>query len=248
LALTTCKLIMKPTRSRIRRIFAAGLLVIGPISVTLFLVYKLVQWTDDILHFAIPLPPLLAKPGLGLIFLAALVFLVGLITTNIAGRKVVEFGERILKRIPVINSIYSGVKTLVEAFTMPSSGAFKQVVLIEYPRKGAWALGFVTNEVGIGGRGIAGPDKLNIFVPTAPNPTSGMVIVVERDDAIYLDLSVKEAIEFIVSGGVLYPSEKMADGKSPARVPSVSLPSISVFKRVSAKTGRREERRDPRAV
>jgi len=248
LALTTCRQFMKPVRSRIRRIFAAGLLVTGPVSFTLFLVYKLVQWTDDLLHFALPLPRLLPLPGLGLIVLLALVFVVGLVTTNIAGRKVVEFGERILERIPVIRSIYSGAKTLVEAFTMPSSTAFRQVVLIEYPRKGTWALGFVTNEVGVGGRGIAGPDKLNIFVPTAPNPTSGMVIVVERDDAIYLDLSVKEAIEFIVSGGVLYPSGKFTDGKSPERRPSMSLPNISVFKRASARMGKREERRDPRAI
>ena len=239
---------MKPVKSRIRRIFAAGLLVLAPVSFTFFLVYKLVQWTDDLLELALPLPRVVVLPGLGLIVLAALVFVVGLVTTNLVGRKVVEFGERVLERIPVVSSIYSGVKTLVEAFTLPSSSAFRQVVLVEYPRRGMWVLGFVTKEVGKNECGIAGGDKFNIFVPTSPNPTSGMVVVVERDDAIYVDLSVKEAIEFIVSGGVLYPSGKLVEGEKPQRRSSLPLPGIPMFKGPAIRTTGGERPSDPRLI
>ncbi len=241
---------MKLAKSRIRRIFAAGLLVLVPVSFTFFLVYKLVQWTDDLLKLALalPLPRVVALPGLGLIVLAALVFVVGLVTTNLAGRKVVEFGERVLERIPVISSIYSGVKTLVEAFTVPSSSAFRQVVLVEYPRKRMWVLGFVTKDVGQDESGVAGGNKLNIFIPTSPNPTSGMVVVVERDDAIYVDLSVKEAIEFIVSGGVLHPSGKLVVGEKPKRRSSLPLPGIPIFGGPPTRTGGGERPSDPRSI
>lgn len=239
---------MKPARSRIRRIFAAGLLVLAPVSFTFFLVYKLVQWTDDLLKLALPLPRVVALPGLGLILLAVLIFVVGLVTTNLVGRKVVYFGERVLERIPVVSSIYSGAKTLIEAFTLPSSSAFRQVVFVEYPRKGMWVIGFVTKEVGRDESGVAGGDKLNIFVPTSPNPTSGMVVVVEQGDVIYVDLSVKEAIEFIVSGGVLYPSGKHLEGEKPKRRSALPLPGIPIFKAPSVRTGGGERPSDPRSI
>ena len=239
---------MKPVRSRIRRIFAAGILVVAPLLVTFFLVFKLVQWTDDLLKFAIPLPRLVELPGLGLIVLAAFVFVVGLVTANLAGRKVVELGERALERIPVVRSIYSGAKTMIEAFTLSSSSAFKQVVIVEYPRKGMWAYGFVTKEVGEVEWGVAGGDKLNVFIATSPNPTSGMTVVVERDDAIYVDLSVKEAVEFIVSGGVLYPSVKAVEGEKPRRRPFLPLPSIPMFKGPPTRICGGERPSDPRSI
>ncbi len=239
---------MKPAKSRIRRIFAAGLLVLLPVSLTFFLVYKLVQWTDSLLRLALPLPEGWTKPGLGLIVLAALTFIVGLVATNLVGRKIVGFGERIMQSIPVISSIYSGAKTLLEAFTLPSSSAFRQVVLVEYPRRGMWVLGFVTKDVGDGESGIAGGKKLNVFIPTSPNPTSGMVVVIEQDDAIYLDLSVKEAIEFIVSGGVLYPTGKLEEGEKPKRRSSPPLPGIPIFKGASARTDGGEKPPDPRSI
>lgn len=239
---------MKPLRSRIRRIFAAGLLVLLPVSFTLFLVYKLVEWTDDLLRLALPLPRLLALPGLGLIVLLALVFAVGIVTTNLAGRKVVEFGEWILDRIPVIRSIYSGAKTLVEAFTLSSSAAFKQVVLVEYPHKGMWVIGFVTKDVGEDERGVLGAGKLIVFIPTSPNPTSGMAVVVGRDDAMYVDLSVKEAIEFIMSGGVLYPSGKLAEEEKARKRSSLPLPSIAMFKGPPTRICGGERPSDPRSI
>lgn len=239
---------MKPIKSRIRRIFAAGLLVLIPVSFTFFLIYKLVQWTDSLLQLALPLPRVVTLPGLGLVVLAALVFAVGLVATNFVGRKIVEFGERILERIPVVSSIYAGAKTLVEAFTIPTASAFRQVVLIEYPRRGMWALGFVTRDVGEGEPGILGGGKLNIFVPTAPNPTSGMVLVVPRDDAIFLDLSVKEAIEFIVSGGVLYPSVRYDRTDQAKSRPSSQLHSIARLRPSEVRHSAHKRPRDPRAV
>ncbi|MBN1592281.1 MAG: DUF502 domain-containing protein [Candidatus Coatesbacteria bacterium] len=239
---------VKPSKSRIKRILAAGALVLVPVSLTFFLVYKLVQWTDDLLDLALPIPRAIALPGLGLIFLAALTLLVGLLATNLVGKKVVAFGERILESIPVISSIYSGAKTLVEAFTLPSSSAFRQVVLVEYPRRGMWVLGFVTKEVADGESGIGSGKKLNLFIPTSPNPTSGMVVVIERDDAIYLDLTVKEAVEFIVSGGVLYPSSRTVEDEKAKRRPPQPLTGIPIFRGNSARALGREKPPDPRSI
>jgi len=237
---------MKPIKARVKRIFVAGLLVLVPASVTFFLLVKLVQWTDSLLRVTFPLPRILAWPGLGLIFLAALVFLVGLVATNFIGRRVVNFGERILEKIPVVSSIYVGAKTLVEAFTLPSAAAFRQVVLVEYPRKGIWALGFITKDSEVKEGQEVGDDWLNVFVPTAPNPTSGMVLVVPRRDVAYLDLSVREAVEFIVSGGVLSPLRMKGQTHDKGKPTQTGWRGIGSLRRAVREGGGRPV--DPRAV
>ncbi|MCD6327608.1 DUF502 domain-containing protein [bacterium] len=239
---------MKPVKGRIRRTFVAGLLVLIPISITFFLVFTLVQWTDGLLELALPLPRVVALPGLGLIVLMALIFAVGLVATNFMGKKIVAFGERILTSIPVIRSVYVGAKTLVEAFSIPSMSAFRQVVLIEYPRRGMWVLGFVTRSVSEDGTGIAGGGKLNIFIPTSPNPTSGMVVVIPTDEAIFLDLSVREAIEFIVSGGVLSPAGQPSESGAPDRIEPLPWPERSVFGGLAGRAESKVNLPDPRAI
>ncbi len=130
-----------------------------------------------------------------------LIYLIGVIVSNVGGKKLLGYGESLLARVPLVRPIYSGIKQIVESFSTPGKNGLMQVVLIEFPRKGIWTLGFITNESPV----QSGETHLNIFIPTSPNPTSGFLQITKEEEVIRTDLSVDEALKMIVSAGRVSP-------------------------------------------
>jgi len=203
---------LKRLRTNLKNYFLTGLLVILPIFVTGYVIWFLIRIMDALLQY-IPLkfhPTTYIHfhlPGLGLILVVILIFIVGILARNLVGRKIVHFGENLVDRIPFVRILYTGVKQLLEAFFVQEKSSFKRVALLEYPRRGIYVLGFVTGESR--GEAQAKTDKkmINVFVPTTPNPTSGFYILIPEEELIALDMSVEDAFKLLISGGILSPSE-----------------------------------------
>jgi len=196
----------------LRRYLMAGLLVWVPLGVTLLIVAFLVDLMDQTLRL---LPESLQPenllgfriPGLGAVLTAVIVFVTGMIVTNLFGMQLFNIGERILQRIPLVRSIYASVKQVTES--MFSSGkSFRKVVLVEYPRKGMWSLAFQTGTGAEEIRDKTGRDVTNVFIPTTPNPTSGFFLMVPREDVVELDMSVDDGLKMLLSVGVVVPEPK----------------------------------------
>ena len=203
---------MKRLRTSLRNCFLTGLLVIVPISVTGYAIWFLLKAMDAILRYvpAKYLPETYLRihiPGLGLILAVFLVFAAGLLTRNFVGRKMVYFGEKIVDRIPLARIIYVGVKQLLEALFFQKSRTFERAALIEYPRHGAYAIGFITGESKGEIQCKTNKNMINVFVPTTPNPTSGFYILIPENEVIILDMSIEDAFKLIVSGGIVSPPE-----------------------------------------
>ena len=196
---------------RLRRYLIAGILLWVPIGVTFFLLSILSELVDKTLA---PIPPQYQPdaligvdiPGLWGLLLTFLILLVtGVFAANFVGRSLVHWWESVLERIPVVRSIYSAAKNFAEVVFSDSSQSFKKVLLIEYPRKGVYSLAFQTSTQLGEIQGRTGEDVLCTFVPTTPNPTSGVIIMVPRKDVIELDMDVDEALKMIISLGVVVP-------------------------------------------
>jgi uncharacterized membrane protein len=194
---------------RLRRYLIAGLLVWMPIGVTVFIFRILLGLMDRSLAL---LPPQyrpeafgLDIPGLGVILTVLVLLVTGLLTANIAGRRLVEFSERLLSRIPLIRTVYSASKNFAEVVFSPTNDSFKRVLLIEYPRRGIYSLAFQTSADLGEVQARTGEEMLCVFVPTTPNPTSGFIIMVPRREAITLDMDVEAALKMIISLGVVVP-------------------------------------------
>lgn len=193
-----------------RRYLIAGLLVWVPLIVTGLIIKFLV----DLLDFTILLlPPSwrpeailgFSVPGTGVLVAIVIVFLTGIVAANIAGRKLFDLGEAIVDRIPLVRSIYSAVKQVMQSLFNNGGQSFRRVLMVQYPREGLWTLGFQTG-VGVGEvQQRTDQDVITVFIPTTPNPTSGFVIMVPRGDAIELDMSVEDGLKFVMSLGVVAP-------------------------------------------
>ena len=186
---------------RVRRHLTAGLLVLVPLVVTLVVIRFLFNAIDG---FSQPLTERLVGrviPGLGLVLTIALIWLTGLLSSNLIGKKFLELFGRLLENLPLVKTVYTASKQLVEAVSPGGRRAFQRVVLVEFPQKGTFALGFVT------GNGIGSLDAstLSVYVPTALNPTSGFLIFAKESDILDPRLSVEEGIKLVVSGGVVRP-------------------------------------------
>lgn len=206
---------MKRFRTSLKNYFLTGLLVLLPIYITVKIILFLIKGMDAILRYIPPkyLPETYLQfyiPGLGLILVVIIILVVGLLTRNFIGGKIVRFGENIVNRIPFVRSLYTGVKQLMEAFFIQKNDAFKRVGLLEYPRRGIYVLGFVTGESKGEVQSKTGKNMINVFVPTSPNPTSGFYILIPEDDLIILDMTVEDAFKLIISGGMLSPHEKIS--------------------------------------
>lgn len=196
---------------RLRRYFVAGLLVWIPIGVTIFVVRILIGLMDKSLVF---LPQRyrpeewlgFAIPGLGIVLTVLLLLVTGLFVANFVGRYMVGLWESLLERIPVVRSVYSGAKNFAEIVLSDSSQSFKKVLLIEYPRKGIYSLAFQTGSRLGEVQERTGEDVICAFVATTPNPTSGFIVMVPRNEIIELEMEVDEAIKMIVSLGVVVPT------------------------------------------
>lgn len=184
-------------RRRIRNDFLTGLLVIVPVSVTIIILEWVFQSLDNILQPIIRVIWGRNLPGAGFAVMIILIFLVGLITSNVVGERLVSFLESPLRKIPVLRTIYLGIKQILKEFSSNKKRSFRQVVLVEYPRAGIKSLGFVTNIT----TDATGDKTYYVLIPTAPNPTSGFLVVVTEKDIIPTHLSVDDAIGVIVSAG-----------------------------------------------
>src|SRR5579871_1858593 len=201
--------------ARLRNYFLAGILVTAPISITIYFTWSIVTWVDEAVARILPpaynpntyLP--FSLPGLGLVMLVTGLTIIGFLTANFLGRSMIRLGEGVLGRTPIIRSIYSALKQIFETVLKDKSTAFREVVLIEFPRSGAWALGLVIGRTEGEIRDRLPEDLLSVYIPTAPNPTSGYLIFMPRADAIRLEMTVEDALKMIVSGGLVTPSRKL---------------------------------------
>ena len=197
----------------LRRYLVAGLLVWVPLGVTLLII----AWMVDLMDQTLLLLPEVWHPnrllgfripGLGFVLTAVVVVTTGMIATNLFGRKLVDFGEHLLSRIPVVRGIYGAVKQVTETMFSGSGQSFNRVVLVRYPHRDSWTMGFQTGEGSAEMRRRTGRELVNVFVPTTPNPTSGFLLMLPREEVIELDMSVDEGLRMLLSVGVVQPKEK----------------------------------------
>lgn len=205
------KAIFMKLGSKIKAYFFTGILVTAPVSMTFYLAYKLISWIDVSVNRLIPpefrpdnyLP--YSIPGLGLVLLIVALILIGMFAAGFLGKFFLSLGEWIVYKMPLISSVYSLLKQVFQTFLSNKNNAFSKVVLLEYPRKGIWILGFVSSETQGEVKDKLGREMLSIFIPTTPNPTSGFLIFVPKEDTVSLDMSVEEGIKFVISGGLVSP-------------------------------------------
>ena len=204
--------------SRVRNYFLTGIIVTAPIAITFAVAMWVINWIDS---KVVPLIPssynpqgLLQTytgvhiPGIGLIVVLIGLTVIGFLAAGLLGRFIVRVGENILNRMPIIRSIYGALKQIFETILRSSSRSFREVALIEYPRRGIWAIGFITTKTTGEVRSEIKEDVVNVFLPTTPNPTSGFLLFVPRKDLIVLDMGVEEAIKMIVSAGIVTPPSR----------------------------------------
>ncbi|MFP5287835.1 MAG: DUF502 domain-containing protein [Thermoanaerobaculia bacterium] len=199
-------------RSRLRNILLAGLLILAPVYLTIYVLILLFNFMDGIFAPVIDraIGAFLGErgvhiPGLGLALTLLVVVVLGWLTTTVLGRRLIEGFEGFIRRIPVAKSIYGATKGVLEAVSRDQADAFKRVVLVEYPRRGIYGIGFVTNSSMRWFTGTGTAELLPVFVPTTPNPTSGFLLLVPPEEVIECPISVEEGIRMIVSGGILQP-------------------------------------------
>jgi uncharacterized membrane protein len=199
-------------RSRLRTVLLAGLLILAPVYLTIYVLVLLFNFMDGIFAPIIDraIGAFLGErgvhiPGLGLALTLLVVIVLGWLTTTVLGRRLIEGFEGFIRRIPVAKSIYGATKGVLEAVSRDQADAFKRVVLIEYPRRGIYGIGFVTNSSMRWFTGDRTAELLPVFVPTTPNPTSGFLLMVPPEEIIDCPISVEEGIRMIVSGGILQP-------------------------------------------
>ncbi|MFC1530458.1 DUF502 domain-containing protein [Gemmatimonadota bacterium] len=212
--------------SGIRRSFGAGVIVLVPLLLTIWIIEQLFNLLSGVLYGPVSLifggaehleDPLVLGwnalrvehlvPVLSILALLLIIFILGLIARNVLGARALDFGERVLARIPIIRRIYLAVSQISEAFLSNKKGAFKRAVLFEYPRRGMWSVGFVTNEEGSNALQNMPPDDYYfIFLPTTPNPTSGFMLIVPRKDCVDLAMPVEDALKLVISGGAVNPT------------------------------------------
>ena len=193
--------------ARIRNYFIAGVVILIPIGMTIYLTLLLVSISSKILPKEINPNNYLPYniPGVEIFTSIILITIVGWLSLSFIGKKLLDLFNNVLKKIPILRTFYSAVGQMTETFTKTNKGK-KNVVLVEYPRKGSWAVGFATKE-NSGEISIkTKKDLINVFVPTTPNPTSGFLLMFPKDDVIYLDLTFEEASKFIISAGTSNPN------------------------------------------
>ena len=195
----------------IRKWLLAGLLVLVPLIITLGVIDWVVSTLDKTLNI---LPSAwhpdrwigLRIPGLGVVFALAVVLSIGALASNIVGNRLVNWWHALLHRIPVVRSIYSGVKQISDTLFSDKGNAFRKALLVQWPREGVWTVAFLTGQPGGEVAKFLPDDCLSVYVPTTPNPTGGYFVMLKRSDCIELDMSVDEALTYVISMGVISPS------------------------------------------
>ena len=199
----------KPKKSiftRIRNNFIAGIVVLIPIGITLYLTLAIIKVSSKILPKEINPNNYLPYniPGIEIIIALILITLIGWLSLSFIGKKLLNIFDNILNKIPILRTIYSAFSQMLDTFTKSKTNK-QNVVLVEYPRKGTWAVGFATNKNTGEIKNKIGQEVINVFVPTTPNPTSGFLLMFPKEDVIYLDITFEQASKFIVSAGSTNP-------------------------------------------
>ena len=202
-------------KRRIRNVFLTGFLVTLPIALTVFIFIFLFKnldalsptFTRWLILFGAPLPEGYRIPFLGAVMTFLIIILVGALTTNIFGNKLLHLWERIIGKIPFVRRIYTGTKQVVKSIATADTKSFRKVVLIEFPRKGVHAIGFITGETRGELKHLTSEHHFNVFVPTTPNPTSGFLIFADSGEVTELDMTIEEGVKYVVSGGIINPEQ-----------------------------------------
>jgi uncharacterized membrane protein len=205
-----------PLLSGLRTSFLTGLVVIAPVGLTLWLIWTVITWIDGWVLPFVPsglfpeLPFGIDIPGLGVVLFLIFAVLVGWIAKGVIGSTFIRWGEALVGRMPVIRSIYNGVKQVAETALSQSDTSFDRACLVEFPRRGVWALGFIsTRAKGEIAAGLAAAGRIEtVFVPTTPNPTSGFLVFVPESDLIPLQMSVEDTAKLVISAGLVYPNPR----------------------------------------
>jgi len=190
-----------------KRITFAGLFAIVPLALTFYIIKIIIVFLDQLTA------PIMARinfeiPGFGLILTLLIIFALGIFVTNVLGRRLFSWGERLISSIPLVKNIYNTLKQITNAFSgATQTENYQRVIYIQYPRKELWTICFVTSESVDG----SGEEYYHVFVPTTPNPTSGVFIIIPKKDAIEADLSVEEGLKAVISGGLLAPEQSPLD-------------------------------------
>lgn len=207
------KAVFMKVGAKLRAYLFTGILVTAPVAITFYMAYKFIFWIDNLVNKLIPQQYQLDNylpftiPGLGLIVLVVALIIVGMFAAGFLGRFFLRLGEWIVYKVPLVSSVYSVLKQIFETFFSSKTQAFSKVVMLEYPRKGIWILGFVSSELKGEIKNRCTQEMINVFIPTTPNPTSGFLIFVPKVDTIELDMSVEEGLKFVISGGLVEPGE-----------------------------------------
>jgi uncharacterized membrane protein len=192
---------------KMRKVFIAGILALLPLVVTVYLIFFLFTTLDNFLGNFLQFLVGRELPGAGFLLSILLVLTAGFLTTNLLGKKLLDISEDLIQKIPLVKGIYSSTKQIVDAFSNRSKDAFKKVVLLEYPRPGLYALGFVTGTSQGEIQEKTREPLVNVFVPTTPNPTSGMLVMVPEHALLPLDMTVEDGLKVLISGGIASPRE-----------------------------------------
>ena len=225
---------------RLRSWFLTGLVVSAPVFFTLYITWVIIDVLDSNVVALLPdavrkaltvwIPGFGVWPGFGLIIGFVIITIFGAFAAGFFGRFLIRLGEGILNRMPIVRSIYAATKQILETVMASQSDAFRDVVLVEYPRKGLWVIGFVTGATRGEVQAKTSDSMVNIFVPTTPNPTSGFLLFCPAEDLTYLDMSVEEALKLVVSGGIVTPPHKAkATKKLPNPLPKLRQNHSSVL-------------------
>ncbi|MFD1694382.1 DUF502 domain-containing protein [Roseibium aestuarii] len=200
--------------TRLRNYFLTGLVIAGPIGITLWLTWTFIQWVDGWVKPIIPhtynpdtyLP--FPVPGFGLVTAIVLLTIIGFLAANFLGRSMLSFGERLVNRMPLVRNLYSGLKQIFETVLNERGSSFSKAALIQYPRPGLWAIVFISTETkGEIARKLRDKaDTVSVFLPTTPNPTSGFLLFVPKSEVMELTMTVEDAAKLIISAGLVNPS------------------------------------------
>jgi len=209
--------------SGLRNSFLTGVVVIAPVGLTVWLIWSVIGWVDgvvlpfvpsryqpeNILNTFLGLDIQLQLRGLGVVFFLIFTTFVGWLAKGLLGRSLIRSAERFVNRMPVVRSIYSGVKQIAETVFSQADRSFETACIVQYPRKGIWAVGFISTSAKgeIRARVNDAQNLLSVFVPTTPNPTSGFLLFFPAEDVIELDMSIEDAAKLVISAGLVYPNE-----------------------------------------
>lgn len=208
----------KPIKSggvlgKLRGYFIAGILITAPISITVYLGWLFITFVDGKVTPLIPekfnpetyMP--YSLPGLGVVVVVLGLILIGAFTAGFMGRFFQRIGDRVMNNVPVLRGVYKALKQILETVLAQQSNAFREAVLVEYPRRGMWVIAFITGKTTGEVQNVTEDEVINLFIPTTPNPTSGFLIFVPKEDIVPLSMKVEEALKMVISGGIVTPPD-----------------------------------------